>query len=124
MILCMYKTLASAVPQMAATRRRICCTRKESVDPRKKPTKLARRKTRKILPKIKLNELSLNCKTPKSTFSKSGPSMKTKWRSVNKTKPSQMDLELAEVIPTPILLKIAPRPMVPFPRQRSTAALA
>ena len=119
MIRCKFKTLANPVPQMPATRRRICCIKKKWANLHRKPIKPVRKKTRKMLLKIKLNELSLNCKTPKSTFSMNGPSMKTKWKRESRTRLSRMVLVQAEEIRTLTLHRIARRH-----KQLSTAAIA
>ena len=122
MIRCKFKTLVNPVPQMPATRRRICCTRKEWAGLRRKPIKPVRKKTRKMLLKIKLNEHSLNCRTPKSTFSMNGPSMKTRWKRDVRTRLSRMDLVQAEEILTLTLHRIAHRQIIN--PQLSTAAIA
>ena len=122
MILCKFKTSANPALQMHATRRKICCTRKEWEDLHRKLTELERKKTRKMLPKIKLSELSLNCKTPKSTFSKREPSMKTRWKRDVRTRLLRMDLVQAEEIRTLTLHRIAHRQIIN--PQLSTAAIA
>ena len=108
---------------MPVTRRRICCTKKAWEDHHRRPAKLVRRKTRKMLLKIKLNERSLNCKMPKSTSSKSGPSMRTRWRSGARIRLLLMGsvLVAAEIL-TLTRLKTAPRPI--YHKLHSTEVLA
>ena len=125
MIRCRFKTLANLVLLMHGTRRRICCTRKVWGDLHRKPIKLVRKKTRKMLLKIKLNELSLNYRMPKSTFSMNAQSMKTRWKRDVRTRLLRMDLVQAEEIRTLTLHRIAHRQIInPSHKQLSTAALA